>query len=87
MDIQRFPRNPDREAIIKARQNTAGRFGFILGCIAAIAAAGINLYRVSRPFTFTSVAIALLTAALNLPVGIGLGLMTERITRGKDLRD
>jgi len=49
---QRSP-NGDRDALIKARQNLAGRFGFILGCIAAVAAATINLWRAPRPFSLT----------------------------------
>jgi O-antigen/teichoic acid export membrane protein len=67
--------------LIKARQNTAGRFGFILGCIAAVAAATINLWRAPRPYSTASVALALLMAALNIPFGIALGLFGERITR------
>ena len=71
----------DRDALIKARQNAAGRFGFILGCIAAVAAASINLWRSPRPFELTSVALAVLMAALNIPFGIALGLLGERFTR------
>jgi hypothetical protein len=77
---QRSPNN-DRDALIKARQNLAGRFGFVLGCIAAVAAATINLWRVPRPVSLTSVALAVLMAALNIPFGIALGLIGERITR------
>ena len=73
--------NRDRDALIKARQNVAGRFGFILGCIAAIAAATINLWRAPRPYSAASVALAVLMAALNIPFGIALGLLGERITR------
>jgi hypothetical protein len=71
----------DRDALIKARQSVAGRFGFILGCVAAVAAATINLYRAPRPFSLASVALAVLMAALNIPFGIALGLLGERITR------
>jgi len=77
----REPPRGDRDALIKARQNVAGRFGFILGCIAAVAAATINLWRAPRPFTLASVALAVLMAALNIPFGIALGLLGERITR------
>jgi len=87
VDIQRHPRNPDREAIVKARQDTAGRFGFILGCLASVAAVSINLYRAPRPYSFVALAFAILMAALNMPIGIGLGLLGERITRPRDLRD
>jgi hypothetical protein len=87
VDIQRFPRNPNRDAIIKARQHVAGKFGFMLGCVAAIAAVSINLYRSPRPFTFIALALAVLLAALNMPVGIGLGLLAEKLTRSRDLRE
>jgi len=80
---QRSP-NGDRDVLIKARQNLAGRFGFILGCIAAVAAATINLWRAPRPFSLTSVALAVLMAALNIPFGIVLGLIGERITRSPE---
>lgn len=71
----------DREALVKARQNLAGKFGFVLGCIAAVAAAAINLWRAPRPLTLAAVALAILMAALNIPFGIALGLLGERITR------
>ena len=69
------------DADAKARRNTAGRFGFVLGCLAAMAALGINLWRAPRPFAPLSVALAVLMAALNIPLGIALGLMAERLTR------
>lgn len=74
---------PDREneALIKARRSTAGRFGFVVGCCAAVAALSINLWYAARPWGWASVLIAVLLAALNVPLGIGLGLLTERITR------
>ena len=87
MDIQRHPRNPNRDEIVKARQNVAGRVGFTLGCIATVAAIGLNLWRAPRPYTFVSLALAVLMAALNMPLGIGLGLIGERFTRPRDLRD
>jgi hypothetical protein len=77
---QRSP-DRDRDALIKTRQSVAGRFGFVLGCIAAVAAAAINLYRAPRPFSLASVALAVLMAALNIPFGIALGLLGERMTR------
>ena len=74
------PRGGDDQET-KARQSLAGRFGFILGCLAAVAAASINLWRAPRPFTVASVALAVLMAALNVPIGIALGLLGERLTR------
>jgi hypothetical protein len=74
------PRGDDARQI-RARQSVAGRFGFILGCVAAVAAATINLWRAPRPLTVASVALAILMAALNVPFGIALGLLGERLTR------
>ncbi len=65
----------------RARQNTAGRFGFALGCIAAVAALAINLWRAPRPFSAVSMTLAVLMAALNVPLGIALALLGERMTR------
>ena len=75
-----------REKQIKARQAIAGKFGFSLGCLAALAAVAINLYRAPRPFSLASVALAVLMAALNIPLGIALGLLGERFSRPEDLR-
>ena len=75
------PRNTADDREIKARKNIAGRFGFVLGCIAAVAAIGINMWRAPRPWTLSSVTLAVLMAALNIPLGIGLGLLGERLTR------
>jgi hypothetical protein len=72
------PLPPDE---IKARQAAAGRFGFLLGCIAALVAAAINLYRAPKPLSAGPVIIAVLMAALNIPLGIGFGLLGERMTR------
>ena len=79
MDIPRLP--PEDDPRIKARQNVAGRFGFILGCLAAASAIGINLYRAPRPWDWNAVALAVLMAALNMPLGIILGLLGEKLTR------
>ena len=79
MDIPR--RSPDDDPQVKARQNAAGRFGFILGCIAAISAIGINLWRAPRPLDVLSLVMAVLMAALNMPLGIMLGLLGEKWTR------
>ena len=76
----------DREKLIKARKSAAGRFGFILGCIAAIVALSINLYRAPRPLTVSSVILATLMAALNVPLGIAFGLLGEVMTRPDELR-
>ncbi len=76
----------NREREIRARQSAAGRFGFVLGCIAALVALGINLYRAPRPLTITSALLAALMAALNMPLGIVFGLVGERISRPDDLR-
>jgi hypothetical protein len=75
-----------RQAQIKARKSVAGRFGFILGCIAALVALTINLYRAPRPLTASSLALATLMAALNVPLGIAFGLLGEVLTRPDELR-
>jgi hypothetical protein len=74
------PRNGN-DANIKARQSVAGRFGFILGCVAAVAAAALNLFRLPRPWDTTSAMLAVLMAALNIPLGIAFGLLGERLSR------
>lgn len=71
------------QAEIRARQNAAGRFGFVLGCIAAVIAASLNIYRAPRPLSALTVALAVLMAALNIPLGIAFGLIGERLSRGK----
>ena len=71
----------ENDAELKARQNIAGRFGFVIGCIAAVAALTINLWRAPRPFSVWSIVLAVLMATLNVPLGIALGLLAERITR------
>jgi hypothetical protein len=86
MDILRNPPNPERDAAIKARQDVAGRAGFILGCAAAIGAVSLIVARAPQPFTVLSFATAVLMAALNMPIGIMLGLFGERVTRPKRLR-
>lgn len=71
---------------IKARQAAAGRFGFALGCVAAVLALGINLYRAPRPLSLTTVVLAVLMAALNVPLGIAFGLAGERMSRSRRQR-
>ncbi len=81
-----MPRLSDREyqAQLKLRQHAAGKFGFGLGSVAALLAASINLWRAPRPWSVASVALALLMAALNVPLGIGIGLLLERVSRPKE---
>jgi hypothetical protein len=86
MDILRNPPNPERDAVIKARQDMAGRTGFIFGVTAAVAAVAVIVMRAPQPFTFLSLSTAVLMAALNMPLGIILGLFGERVTRPKNLR-
>ena len=83
MDSPRKETAEERE--IKARKNIAGRFGFVLGCVAAVAAIGINMWRAPRPWTLSSISLAVLMAALNIPLGIGLGLLGEKLTRSRDV--
>jgi hypothetical protein len=78
----RFDREHD--ARTKARQDAAGRFGFVLGCVAAVAAVTINLWRAQRPWSWQSIVLAVLMAALNIPLGVGIGLLGERMTRPRD---
>jgi hypothetical protein len=86
VDIPRNPPNPQRDAAIKARQDIAGKFGFALGCLAALSALAIELYRAPHPPPLIAVVTAVLMAALNLPIGIMLGLWGEKLTRPKELR-
>jgi hypothetical protein len=77
-------RKPEDDPRIKARIDAAGRFGFTLGCVAAVAAVTINLIRAPRPYSAISLILAVLMAALNVPFGIMLGLLSERLTRPKN---
>ena len=86
MDIPRNPPNPERDAAIKARQNVAGKFGLVLGCVAAIVAMTLNFYWNGLPSDFIALAFYVLIAALNLPIGISLGLLFEKWSRPKNLR-
>ena len=81
VDIPR--RAPEDDPLIKARIDVAGRFGFVLGCIAAVSAIALNLWKTPRPWELTSLALAVLMAALNVPLGIMLGLLGEKLTRPK----
>lgn len=73
----RAPRDPELEA----RRQTAGRVGFIMGCIAAIVAATINFARAPRPLSPGIGLLIVLVAALNIPLGIAIGLLGERLSR------
>lgn len=79
--MDRPRRTPEYEAHVRERQDRAGRFGFILGCIAAVAALALNLWRIGPPWGALTVVSAVLMAALNVPIGIGLGLLGEKVTR------
>jgi len=81
VDIPR--RRPEDDPAIKARQDAAGKTGFVLGCFAAVAALAINLVRTERPYEFLSLVVAVLMAALNIPFGIMLALLAEKWTRPK----
>jgi len=76
----------DTDAEIRARQNAAGRFGFMLGCVAAVLALALNLYRAPRPLDVMTVVLAVLMAALNIPLGIAFGLAGEKLSRGRGAR-
>ena len=70
-----------RAAEIAARKQVAGRIGFVMGCIAAIVAIVINVMRAPRPYSMGLVALIVLVAALNVPLGIAMGLLGERLSR------
>jgi hypothetical protein len=75
---------PDfNEDEIEARKGAAGRFGFILGCVATVLAFGIELFVAPKPLLPMTIVTAGLMAALNVPLGIVLGLIGERMTRQK----
>jgi hypothetical protein len=52
-----------------------------MGCVAAIVAAGINFARAPRPVTLGVGLLIVLVAALNIPLGIAVGLLGERFSR------
>jgi tetrahydromethanopterin S-methyltransferase subunit C len=66
---------------LQARRQTGGRIGFAMGCVAAVVAVAINFYRAPRPITAGIGALIVLIAALNIPLGIAVGLLGERLTR------
>ena len=77
MAAAREPLSPE----LRARRQTAGRVGFIMGCIAAIVAATINFARAPRPLSAGIGLLIALIAALNIPLGIAIGLLGERLSR------
>jgi uncharacterized membrane protein len=77
MAVVRQPLDPE----LKARRQTAGRVGFIMGCIAAIVAAVINFMRAPPPLSPGIAVLIVLVAALNIPLGIAIGLLGERLSR------
>jgi hypothetical protein len=82
MDIPRKPKKrPPRAEEIAARKQVAGRIGFSMGCIAAIVAVTINVMRAARPFSVGLLLLIVLVAALNIPLGIAMGLLGERLSR------
>ncbi|HEY7236936.1 MAG TPA: hypothetical protein VH539_22440 [Gemmatimonadaceae bacterium] len=68
-------------AEFQARKQTAGRVGFAMGCVAAVVAAAINFARAPRPLTLGVTLLIVLVAALNIPLGIAVGLVGERLSR------
>jgi hypothetical protein len=70
-----------RDPELLARRQMAGRVGFIMGCIAAIVAAAINFVRAPRPLSSGVALLIVLVAALNIPLGIAIGLLGERLSR------
>jgi len=66
---------------LRARKQTAGRLGFAMGCVAAIVAAVINVMRAPSPMTPGIAVLIVLVAALNIPLGIAIGLLGERLSR------
>ena len=78
-------RDPLRDDV-HARKQIAGRIGFTMGCIAAAVAAAINFMRAPRPLTTGIGLLIVLVAALNIPLGIAMGLLGEWVTRGSARR-
>ena len=77
MAVAREPQDP----ALRARRQMAGRVGFIMGCIAAVVAATINFVRAPRPLSAGIGLLIVLVAALNIPLGIAIGLLGERLSR------
>ena len=71
------------EEEVERRIGAAGRFGFILGCVAAVLAFGISMFRAPKPVSSLAVLTAGLMAAINIPLGIAMALIGEKMTRHK----
>ena len=69
------------DAELHARKQTAGRVGFAMGCVAAVVATTINFLRAPRPVSPGIALLIVLVAALNIPLGIAIGLLGERMSR------
>ena len=74
-------RHTPNDPVLQARRQTAGRVGFAMGCVAAIVAAIVNFVRAPRPIAAGIALLIVLVAALNIPLGIAIGLLGERLTR------
>ena len=68
---------------VRTRKQVAGRIGFTMGCVAAVVAAVLNFLRAPRPLSLGIGLLIVLVAALNIPLGIAMGLLGEWITRGR----
>jgi len=66
---------------VHTRKQVAGRIGFTMGCVAAVVAATINFVRAPRPVSLGLGALIVLVAALNIPLGIAMGLLGEWVSR------
>ena len=75
-----MPEPVDDEEVAR-RVDAAGRFGFTLGCVAAILAFGISIFRAPKPLSGLAILTAALMAAINIPLGIAMALLGEKMTR------
>ena len=78
------PPNPERDARSN-RQDAAGKVRIHPRLRRRGRRRSINLMRAPRPYSFVALALAVLMAALNMPVGIMLGLRASE-SRPKNLR-
>ena len=86
VDIPRPP-NPERRRDQGPTERSPDASASSSACVAAVAAIAINLSeRASAVGPCLSLALAILMAALNMPLGILLGLLGEKVTRPKRLR-
>ena len=68
---------------VERRIDSAGRFGFTVGCVAAVLAFGISMFRAPKPISSLTILTAALMAAINVPLGIAMALLGEKMTRTK----